>query len=226
MRQSLSAWARPAGELSPRLAWVLVVGLAALGLALAWANFGSPITALYATGGHPAAAGAAVRHTACCMAIPCPQHCCRTPAPDAQHETSARCAVVSHGWAEALKATAAGLALGTVYSVPPFRLKRFAITAFLIIATVRGFLLNFGVFTATRAALGLPFVWSPAVMCAPLPVWLPRWRTCRPCACTGADLSACQADCARRLWGGTAALHSKQQRPRLSCCPADSSPAS
>ena len=61
----------------------------------------------------------------------------------------------------------AGLLLGTVYSVPPFRLKRYAITAFLIIATVRGFLLNFGVFTATRAALGLPFVWSPAVLCVP-----------------------------------------------------------
>ena len=60
-----------------------------------------------------------------------------------------------------------GLFLGTVYSVPPFRLKRFAIPAFLIIATVRGFLLNFGVYSATRAALGLDFQWSPAIMCAP-----------------------------------------------------------
>ena len=59
-----------------------------------------------------------------------------------------------------------GLFLGTVYSVPPFRLKRFAIPAFLIIATVRGFLLNFGVYSATRAALGLDFQWSPAIMCA------------------------------------------------------------
>lgn len=57
-----------------------------------------------------------------------------------------------------------GLLLGTLYSVPPFRLKRFAVAAFLIIATVRGFLLNFGVFTAVRAALGAPFVWSPAIM--------------------------------------------------------------
>ena len=46
-----------------------------------------------------------------------------------------------------------GLLLGTVYSVPPLRLKQFAVPAFLIIATVRGFLLNFGVYYATRAAL-------------------------------------------------------------------------
>ena len=44
------------------------------------------------------------------------------------------------------------------------QLKRFAVSAFLIIATVRGFLLNFGVFSATRAALGLPFKWSPSIM--------------------------------------------------------------
>eukprot|EP00879_Flechtneria_rotunda_P014324 GHRR01014964.1.p1 GENE.GHRR01014964.1~~GHRR01014964.1.p1 ORF type:complete len:407 (+),score=144.26 GHRR01014964.1:322-1542(+) len=57
-----------------------------------------------------------------------------------------------------------GLALGTIYSVPPLRLKRFAVPAFMIIATVRGFLLNFGVYYATRAALKLPFVWSPAIL--------------------------------------------------------------
>lgn len=56
-----------------------------------------------------------------------------------------------------------GLFLGTIYSVPPLRMKRFPIIAFLIIATVRGFLLNFGVYYATRSALGLPFVWSSAV---------------------------------------------------------------
>jgi len=56
-----------------------------------------------------------------------------------------------------------GLFLGMIYSVPPFRLKRFAIPAFLIIATVRGFLLNFGVYYATRSALKLPFQWSPAI---------------------------------------------------------------
>lgn len=57
-----------------------------------------------------------------------------------------------------------GLFLGTIYSVPPFRMKRFPVAAFLIIATVRGFLLNFGVYYATRAALGLSFEWSSPVL--------------------------------------------------------------
>ena len=57
-----------------------------------------------------------------------------------------------------------GLFLGTIYSVPPFRLKRSALAAFVIIATVRGFLLNFGVHHATTAALGLPFAWSPPIL--------------------------------------------------------------
>lgn len=56
-----------------------------------------------------------------------------------------------------------GLFLGTIYSVPPLRLKRFAVAAFMIIATVRGFLLNFGVYHAARAALGLPFAWNPSI---------------------------------------------------------------
>ncbi|XP_057982844.1 homogentisate solanesyltransferase, chloroplastic [Malania oleifera] len=56
-----------------------------------------------------------------------------------------------------------GLFLGTIYSVPPLRMKRFPIIAFLIIATVRGFLLNYGVYYATRAALGLTFEWSSPV---------------------------------------------------------------
>jgi len=56
-----------------------------------------------------------------------------------------------------------GLFLGTIYSVPPLRLKRSAIAAALIIATVRGFLLNFGVYYATRAALGIPASWSAPV---------------------------------------------------------------
>jgi hypothetical protein len=61
-------------------------------------------------------------------------------------------------------------------SVPPFRLKRFAVPAFLIIATVRGFLLNFGVYYATRAAIGLnTFAWSPAIGCV----------GCRTLLCTG-----------------------------------------
>ncbi|PKA52518.1 putative homogentisate phytyltransferase 2, chloroplastic [Apostasia shenzhenica] len=56
-----------------------------------------------------------------------------------------------------------GLFLGTIYSVPPFRLKRYPVAAFLIIATVRGFLLNFGVYYATRASLGLSFQWSSPI---------------------------------------------------------------
>lgn len=56
-----------------------------------------------------------------------------------------------------------GLFLGTIYSVPPLRLKKNAVAAFLIIATVRGFLLNFGVYHAVRSALGLQFAWSPPV---------------------------------------------------------------
>ncbi|XP_024397419.1 probable homogentisate phytyltransferase 2, chloroplastic [Physcomitrium patens] len=57
-----------------------------------------------------------------------------------------------------------GLFLGTIYSVPPLRLKQYPVPAFMIIATVRGFLLNFGVYYATRAALGLSYEWSPSVM--------------------------------------------------------------
>ncbi|WIA37816.1 hypothetical protein OEZ86_014677 [Tetradesmus obliquus] len=95
-----------AGDLSPATAWLLVLGLAAAGLAIVAANFGPLITQLYGF----------------------------------------------------------GLLLGTVYSVPPLRLKRFAVPAFMIIATVRGFLLNFGVYYATRAALQLPFEWHPSII--------------------------------------------------------------
>ena len=57
-----------------------------------------------------------------------------------------------------------GLFLGTVYSIPPFRLKQNPVAAFAIIATVRGFLLNFGVHHATTAALGFRFRWSPPIV--------------------------------------------------------------
>lgn len=58
---------------------------------------------------------------------------------------------------------AAGLFLGGIYSVPPFRTKRNPILAGLTIATVRGFLLNFGVYYAVKDAIGVPFNWSPKV---------------------------------------------------------------
>ncbi|BBN02446.1 homogentisate solanesyltransferase [Marchantia polymorpha subsp. ruderalis] len=57
-----------------------------------------------------------------------------------------------------------GLFLGGIYSFPPLHLKKFPVPAFLIIATVRGFLLNFGVYHATVAALSLPFKFSPAII--------------------------------------------------------------
>lgn len=95
-----------AKDLSPVIAWFLVVALAAGGIAITALNFGQYITMLYSF----------------------------------------------------------GLFLGTIYSIPPLRLKRFAIPAFMIIAIVRGFLLNFGVYYATRAALGLSFQWSPAII--------------------------------------------------------------
>jgi len=41
-------------------------------------------------------------------------------------------------------------------------------------AQVRGFLLNFGVYSAARAALGLPFRWNPAIVCVSAPC--PRLR--------------------------------------------------
>lgn len=56
-----------------------------------------------------------------------------------------------------------GVILGTIYSVPPFQFKRFPIIAGGIIATVRGFLLNFGVYYAVREALGIPFTWNHVV---------------------------------------------------------------
>lgn len=56
-----------------------------------------------------------------------------------------------------------GTTIGGLYSIPPIQLKRFPLAAGLTIATCRGFLLNFGVYYATREALGLTFSWNPAV---------------------------------------------------------------
>eukprot|EP01035_Chromulina_nebulosa_P021811 gene21811-28229_t len=56
-----------------------------------------------------------------------------------------------------------GITLGTSYSVPPIQLKRIPIFAGTIIAFVRGFLLNFGVYYAVREALGVKFTWNPVV---------------------------------------------------------------
>lgn len=56
-----------------------------------------------------------------------------------------------------------GWTLGAIYSVPPIRTKQNPIAAGLTIATVRGFLLNFGVYFAVKDAIGAPFSWSPKV---------------------------------------------------------------
>ena len=47
--------------------------------------------------------------------------------------------------------------------MPPIRTKKNPILAGLTIATVRGFLLNFGVYYAVRDAVGATFSWSPKV---------------------------------------------------------------
>lgn len=53
--------------------------------------------------------------------------------------------------------------IGALYSVPPFRFKRYPLMAAVTISCVRGFLLNFGVYHATKAALKVPFAWSPPI---------------------------------------------------------------
>lgn len=62
-----------------------------------------------------------------------------------------------------LKLYMLGWGLGAAYSVPPFRTRQNPILAGLTIATVRGFLLNFGVYFAVKDAIGSSFSWSPKV---------------------------------------------------------------
>jgi 4-hydroxybenzoate polyprenyltransferase len=56
-----------------------------------------------------------------------------------------------------------GIALGAIYSIPPFRTKKNPVLAGLTIACVRGFLLNFGIYYAVKDAVGATFSWSPKV---------------------------------------------------------------
>jgi len=58
----------------------------------------------------------------------------------------------------------AGLFLGSAYSVPPFRFRRFPLAAAFIIACVRGCMLNFWVYHAVKEAFLLPFEWDPVVL--------------------------------------------------------------
>jgi len=57
-----------------------------------------------------------------------------------------------------------GMFLGSAYSVPPFRFRRFPVAAALIIACVRGCMLNFWVYHAVKEVLSLPFAWDPVVL--------------------------------------------------------------
>lgn len=56
-----------------------------------------------------------------------------------------------------------GMSFGALYSIPPFRFKRYPALAAVTISCVRGFLMNFGVYHATKSALGVPFAWSPPI---------------------------------------------------------------
>lgn len=57
-----------------------------------------------------------------------------------------------------------GMTIGALYSMPPFRLKRYPLLAALTISCVRGFLLNFGVYHATVEAVGMQFAWSAPIV--------------------------------------------------------------
>jgi 4-hydroxybenzoate polyprenyltransferase len=58
-----------------------------------------------------------------------------------------------------------GIFLGAIYSIPPIRTKKNPVLAGLTIATVRGFLLNFGIYYAVKDAVvgSSAFRWSPKV---------------------------------------------------------------
>lgn len=94
-----------AREMSPRLAWAVVLSSAVLGLAIVRRCFSSLIFGLYAF----------------------------------------------------------GMLFGALYSIPPFRFKRYPLLAAMTISCVRGFLMNFGVYHATKNALKVPFAWSPPI---------------------------------------------------------------
>jgi homogentisate solanesyltransferase len=82
-----------------------------------------------------------------------------------------------------------GWLLGAAYSVPPLRTKQNPWLAGLTIATVRGFLLNFGVYYAVQDALGFPFLWSPKV------AFIARFMTCfATCIAVTKDLPDIEGD--------------------------------
>lgn len=94
------------------------------------------------------------------------------------------------GWAhpryctDALRATLIGsAALGTAYSLPPMRLKRFPLLAGLLIMAVRGALVNWGFFWhGAAAAASFPLAAAPHEMLAAPLLRLQRWRCVAPVA--------------------------------------------
>jgi len=58
----------------------------------------------------------------------------------------------------------AGMLLGSAYSVPPFRFRRWPLAAAFIIACVRGCMLNFWVYHAVKEVMLRPFAWDPVVL--------------------------------------------------------------
>ncbi|MBW4696903.1 MAG: homogentisate phytyltransferase [Aphanocapsa lilacina HA4352-LM1] len=67
---------------------------------------------------------------------------------------------------------AASVLIGTAYSLPPLRLKRFALFASLCIFTVRGLIVNLGLWGYFLDEAGQPVRFDPAILCLSLFVTL------------------------------------------------------
>ncbi|BAC88224.1 homogentisate phytyltransferase [Gloeobacter violaceus] len=67
---------------------------------------------------------------------------------------------------------AASVLIGTAYSLPPLRLKRFALFASLCIFTVRGLIVNLGLWGYFLDGAGQPVQFGPAILCLSLFVTL------------------------------------------------------
>jgi homogentisate phytyltransferase/homogentisate geranylgeranyltransferase len=72
---------------------------------------------------------------------------------------------LTQGWAE-LAAVLAGLAVGTAYSVPPLRLKRFPVLASLSISGVRSVVVNLGVYAHFGTHIPAP-IWALTLFVVP-----------------------------------------------------------
>jgi homogentisate phytyltransferase/homogentisate geranylgeranyltransferase len=72
---------------------------------------------------------------------------------------------LTQGWVETV-AVAAGLAVGALYSLPPFRLKRFPVAASLCITGVRSLVVNLGVYWHFAGTIDPP-VWALCLFVLP-----------------------------------------------------------